>query len=83
MLSPQASSDKIKQTQDELRAKGVKYCIGAYVDIHGVPKAKVVPLGRIGKVEDMVSACLFLLSDEAPFITGTELAVDGGLTARP
>ena len=45
--------------------------------------AQVVPLGRIGRVEDMVSACLFLLSDEASFITGTELAVDGGLTARP
>ena len=39
--------DKIKQTQDELRAKGVKYCIGAYVDIHGVPKAKVVPLDHL------------------------------------
>jgi hypothetical protein len=39
--------DKIKQTQEELRAKGVKYCIGAYVDIHGVPKAKVVPLGHL------------------------------------
>ena len=45
--------------------------------------AKVVPLGRIGRVEDMVRACLFLLSDEASFITGTELVVDGGLTARP
>jgi 3-oxoacyl-[acyl-carrier protein] reductase len=45
--------------------------------------AQFVPLGRIGKVEDMVSACLFLLSDEASFITGTELVVDGGLTARP
>jgi len=45
--------------------------------------AKVVPLGRIGRVEDMAAACLFLLSDEAGFITGTELIVDGGLTARP
>ena len=39
--------DKIKQTQEELRAKGVKYCIGAYVDIHGVPKAKVVPIDHL------------------------------------
>ena len=30
--------------QQELIAKGVRYCIGAYVDIHGVPKAKVVPI---------------------------------------
>jgi NAD(P)-dependent dehydrogenase (short-subunit alcohol dehydrogenase family) len=42
-----------------------------------------VPLGRIGAVEDMANACLFLLSDKAGFITGTELIVDGGLTARP
>lgn len=30
----------------DLEAKGVKYCIGAYVDIHGVPKGKVVPIGH-------------------------------------
>lgn len=41
------TAEKIKQTQDELRAKGVKYCIGAYVDIHGVPKGKVVPLDHL------------------------------------
>ena len=41
------SDEKIRQTQDMLRAKGVKYCIGAYVDIHGVQKAKVVPLEHL------------------------------------
>jgi glutamine synthetase len=41
------TADKIKQTQESLRAKGVKYCIGAYVDIHGVPKGKVVPLDHL------------------------------------
>ncbi len=30
--------------RDELKSRGVKYCIGAYVDIHGVPKGKVVPI---------------------------------------
>ena len=38
------SSDKIQQTQQHLAERGVRYCIGAFVDIHGVPKAKVVPL---------------------------------------
>ncbi len=42
-----------------------------------------IPLGRLGAVDDMVSACLFLLSDQAACITGTELVVDGGLTALP
>jgi glutamine synthetase len=30
--------------RDSLKARGVKYCIGAYVDIHGVPKGKFVPI---------------------------------------
>lgn len=33
--------------QQQLEDRGVKYCIGAYVDIHGVPKAKVVPLNHL------------------------------------
>jgi 3-oxoacyl-[acyl-carrier protein] reductase len=45
--------------------------------------ADVVPLGRIGQVQDMANACLFLLSDKASFITGIEMIVDGGLLARP
>lgn len=35
---------EILKIRDELKARGVKYCIGAYVDIHGVPKGKVVPI---------------------------------------
>jgi NAD(P)-dependent dehydrogenase (short-subunit alcohol dehydrogenase family) len=42
-----------------------------------------VPLGRVGTTADMANACLFLLSDQASFITGTELVVDGGRTALP
>ncbi|KAJ4333071.1 hypothetical protein N0V87_007890 [Didymella glomerata] len=37
-----------------------------------------VPMGRIGEVEDVVNACVFMASDEARFITGTNLEVDGG-----
>lgn len=39
--------EQIANIQRELEAKGVKYCIGAYVDIHGVPKAKVVPINHL------------------------------------
>jgi NAD(P)-dependent dehydrogenase (short-subunit alcohol dehydrogenase family) len=40
-----------------------------------------VPMGRMGDAWDVAHATLFLASDEARYITGTELVVDGGLTA--
>lgn len=39
------------------------------------------PLGRFGKAEEIASAILFLASDEAGFVTGVALPVDGGYTA--
>jgi NAD(P)-dependent dehydrogenase (short-subunit alcohol dehydrogenase family) len=43
---------------------------------------KQVPLRRIGEPEDIANAILFLASDDAKYITGTELIVDGGFNAR-
>ena len=40
------------------------------------------PLGRIGRPEDVALAILFLASDEASWITGTSLVIDGGFTLR-
>ena len=45
--------------------------------------AAAVPLGRVGTTQDMADAILFLLSNKASFITGTELIVDGGRSALP
>jgi NAD(P)-dependent dehydrogenase (short-subunit alcohol dehydrogenase family) len=43
-----------------------------------------VPLGRMGHAWDAAHAILFLVSDEARYITGTEIIVDGGISAsRP
>jgi NAD(P)-dependent dehydrogenase (short-subunit alcohol dehydrogenase family) len=42
--------------------------------------AKACPLGRIGRPEDIARAMLFLASEEASFITGVALPVDGGRT---
>ncbi len=41
------TDERIAQLEQELRAKGVEYCVGAFVDIHGIPKAKVVPIGHL------------------------------------
>ncbi|OSM00184.1 putative short-chain dehydrogenase/reductase SDR [Magnetofaba australis IT-1] len=39
------------------------------------------PLGRLGQAEDVTAAARFLLSEEAAFITGQSLVVDGGMSA--
>ncbi|MBY0222634.1 glucose 1-dehydrogenase [Mammaliicoccus sciuri] len=43
---------------------------------------KMTPLERLGKPEDVGNAVVFLASDEASYITGAELVIDGGYSAR-
>jgi NAD(P)-dependent dehydrogenase (short-subunit alcohol dehydrogenase family) len=53
-------------------------------DVEALLKARVarIPLGFMGDGRDTANAVLFLASDEARFVTGTELVVDGGMSAR-
>ena len=55
---------------------------GGDVDALLAQRQKRIPLGFMGDGRDTASAVLFLASDEARFITGTELVVDGGMIAR-
>jgi NAD(P)-dependent dehydrogenase (short-subunit alcohol dehydrogenase family) len=41
----------------------------------------VPPIGRVGQASDVAAAAVFYASNEAEFITGTTLLVDGGMTA--
>ena len=40
------------------------------------------PLGRMGTTEDIAAAIVFLASDKSAFMTGAELVIDGGYSAR-
>jgi NAD(P)-dependent dehydrogenase (short-subunit alcohol dehydrogenase family) len=43
---------------------------------------KLIPLGRAGKSQDIINAIMFLAGDQASYITGQNIVVDGGLTLR-
>ncbi len=43
--------------------------------------ARQIPLGRVGEPDDVAWGAVYLVSDEAKFVTGTELYIDGGISA--
>jgi meso-butanediol dehydrogenase/(S,S)-butanediol dehydrogenase/diacetyl reductase len=43
--------------------------------------AESIPMGRVGRADEVAAAVTFLASDDAAYITGVMLVVDGGLTA--
>lgn len=55
---------------------------GGNVDQLLAERLSRIPLGFMGDGRDTANAALFLASDEARFVTGTEIIVDGGMTAR-
>ena len=44
---------------------------------------KNIPIKKVGKPEDIANGIMFLLSDQSKYITGTEIIIDGGITAKP
>lgn len=43
---------------------------------------RIHPMGRVGAIEEVANVCLFLASDEASFVTGSNYEVDGGLSSK-
>lgn len=56
--------------------------MGGDVDALLASRVRRIPLGWMGDGRDTANAALFLASDEARFVTGTELVVDGGMSVR-
>ena len=53
----------------------------ALPEVHNL-RIRRTPLGRMGTPEDIAAGILYLASDESSFVTGSELVIDGGMTAR-
>ena len=65
--------------QNELHASSGSPYFSSDASVVAQNKIKSVPLKRLGDVEEVVQAVAFLLSDEASYITGTNLVVAGGM----
>jgi NAD(P)-dependent dehydrogenase (short-subunit alcohol dehydrogenase family) len=63
--------------ENHLRASGATDLEAARVDV-----GNLHPLGHMGEVDDIAWGVVYLASDEAKFVTGSELVIDGGYTAR-
>ena len=62
-------------------SEGAEAMTGSRENFHAA-MSPMVPLGRVGEVEEVAAAVVFLASDEASFITGQILGVDGGAQAK-
>jgi NAD(P)-dependent dehydrogenase (short-subunit alcohol dehydrogenase family) len=80
----------IQHAKDQIRANSVH---PGFVDTplarpgllgneSGKARMDATPLGRFGKPSDIAYGCLYLASDEAAWVTGSELVIDGGMTAN-
>lgn len=65
-----------------VEARLAKQRTGGDIEALLATRVKRIPLGFMGDGRDTAHAALFLASDEARFVTGTEIVVDGGMTAR-
>jgi NAD(P)-dependent dehydrogenase (short-subunit alcohol dehydrogenase family) len=63
------------------RSISISKAAGTDVAAEKARMAKRHPLGRVGRDTDVANAVLFLASDAAAFMTGSEVVVDGGMTA--
>jgi NAD(P)-dependent dehydrogenase (short-subunit alcohol dehydrogenase family) len=65
-----------------VEARLAKQRTGGDVEALLASRQKRIPIGFMGDGRDTANAALYLASDEARFVTGTEIVVDGGMTVR-
>ena len=85
-----SKSAAIQHAKDNIRVNSVhpgyvdSPMTQAYHDIPEVRQERIrkTPIGRMGTPEDIALGILYLASDESSFVTGSELVIDGGMTAQ-
>ena len=66
---------------DVVRFRGAAAAPGGNPEVARL-RLEATPLGRFGTPADIAAGCLYLASDEASWVTGSELVIDGGMTAN-
>ena len=85
-----SKSAAIQHAKDNIRVNSVhpgyvdSPMTQAYHDLPEVRQERIgkTPIGRMGTPEDIALGILYLASDESSFVTGSELVIDGGMTAQ-
>jgi NAD(P)-dependent dehydrogenase (short-subunit alcohol dehydrogenase family) len=72
----------LRQHSQEILGPGVPDMSGRGIAVNDEQVRAVIPAGRRGTVEDIASAVCYLASDEAGYITGHSMVVDGGWRAK-
>jgi 3-oxoacyl-[acyl-carrier protein] reductase len=79
-LNALARADAVELVQDGIRYDRHRHQRGCE-RVPAEHARRRIPIGRAGHVDDIASACLYLASAAARYVTGSTLAVDGGWTA--
>jgi len=58
------------------------YAWTTWEELENSPLTDSIPMGKIGDAQDIANAVLYLASDESKYVSGTEIVVDAGMTAR-
>ena len=81
-VCPGPISTNLRQHSQEILGPDIPDMTGRGIAVNDEQVRAVVPAGRRGTADEIASAVRFLVSDEAQYITGHSLVVDGGWRAK-